>query len=102
MYYCNSCKQKFEEPEKSIEVHREIDYSNIERYDVCPYCGDSDFEELERCEICGKWKRSNETCLCYADIGTELDNAINVICLEFDCDRDKLADAVDVWFNSRF
>lgn len=101
MFYCNHCKEKFEFPSKEKISHNEIDFGS-ETYDICPYCGDDDFEEMEVCEICKEYKRPDVMCDCTAYIFGELDKAIEDIRWRYECENKVLEDTVDTWFNSRF
>lgn len=44
MYKCNSCGYEFETPMKGI--------GHLSAYAFCPRCQDSDFEEMNQCNIC--------------------------------------------------
>lgn len=49
MLKCKECDALFEEPKK------------LENGDeVCPECESKDFEEAERCEMCGQWFNLDE------------------------------------------
>lgn len=55
---CYNCGDVLNETElvDRKELHREIadgDHVPFETFRACPTCGDTDFEELETCEICG-------------------------------------------------
>lgn len=55
MYICNECKEVFEECEV---VYESVPYgmgSAYRKLYVCPYCGENDFDEAERCDHCGEW-----------------------------------------------
>ena len=55
MYICNECKEVFEEYDV---LYQPLPYgmgSAYEKWHICPYCGDNDFEEAEECEFCGEW-----------------------------------------------
>lgn len=45
MYFCNYCKEYFDEPATHEEYHSEVHAS--EYWDVCPYCGEDNFDEVE-------------------------------------------------------
>lgn len=67
MYICNTCKSRFEEPNKeSITFEDYYGVGNLfasrtrTTLDVCPYCDDDDIEELEKCEMCEEWFRSEQ------------------------------------------
>ena len=46
MYKCKNCGYEFETLMTGI--------GHLSGYGFCPRCQDSDFEEMEKCEICGK------------------------------------------------
>ena len=54
MYICNECKEVFEEYEVVYEALPYGMGSAYEKWCVCPYCGDTDFDEAEECECCGE------------------------------------------------
>lgn len=55
MYKCTSCGHIFEEGEQKTYTERHgLDTPPYEKYEGCPSCGSSDFEEVENCEICGE------------------------------------------------
>jgi len=48
MYVCNNCGRTFDETKVSKELMGEYwGTPAYEYYDVCPYCGDSDIDEIE-------------------------------------------------------
>lgn len=49
MYKCNYCGEAFDQPKATIERHG-LDSPPFERVDVCPYCGENSFEEIEEDE----------------------------------------------------
>ncbi len=51
MYMCIHCGHEFEEI-----AAKNYDRSTGTWEEYCPNCGSEDFEEAERCEICGEWK----------------------------------------------
>ena len=48
-YKCNSCGATFDQPKEVVETHG-FDRPPYERWLVCPYCEDSDFDEIEEDE----------------------------------------------------
>ena len=60
MYFCNECKEQFEEPRLMSDTHYEVDTRTDEIYSVCPYCASSDYEEMVSCLCCGEPIRSSE------------------------------------------
>lgn len=60
MLKCNRCGKLFEENEIFV---RHDEYGQEE---CCPYCHDSDLEEVTRCHICREWTPQvlieNDTC----------------------------------------
>lgn len=56
MYRCERCGELFDDPEMRTEVVGEyMGAPAKETYAVCPWCGDDELEEMNRC-ICGGWK----------------------------------------------
>lgn len=47
MFICEHCGEIFEEPK--------VIGNDVDRGEVCPGCGRCDFDEAERCSICGEW-----------------------------------------------
>lgn len=61
MYKCTSCGHIFEEGEQKTYTERHgLDTLPYEKYEGCPSCGSSDFEEVENCEICGELHTTDE------------------------------------------
>ena len=50
MYVCDWCKGEFEEAETVIETHS-LDTPPYERISVCPYCGATDFKEINEYDL---------------------------------------------------
>ena len=50
MYICNSCKGEFEVAKTVIETHG-LDTPPYEKIAVCPYCGTTDFEEIDEDDL---------------------------------------------------
>ena len=74
-YFCNDCKERFEEPRLMSDTHYEVDTRADEVYSVCPYCASSDYEEMGACSCCGEPIRSNEdycnSCIDFANEAIE-------------------------------
>ena len=67
MYYCNNCKEEFEEPNRkniTFEEYYGVDhlFPNSNRMDilVCPNCDDEDIEEMKTCDNCGEYCRFDD------------------------------------------
>lgn len=91
MYICNTCKSRFDEPNKeNITFEDYYGVGNLfasrtrTTLDVCPYCDDDDIEELEQCEICEEWFRSEDLTDTEGMVGGNVGYACPQ-CLE-DCD----------------
>lgn len=52
-YFCNQCGNTFYEPHQHIERHGFTE-GPYETTNVCPYCGDTDYEEAFECDLCGQ------------------------------------------------
>ena len=56
MYICRNCQQMFDSPNAVIDSDSEYWGRRVHHYtSVCPCCGSDDFEELDKCEVCGGW-----------------------------------------------
>ena len=44
MYKCRCCLRTFDEPHEYYETHG-FNYGPAERWSVCPYCGESDWDD---------------------------------------------------------
>lgn len=60
MYYCENCKNEFDEPSKEktcFENYYGVDHLFNESHDFilekCPHCGSEDIEEMSTCDNCG-------------------------------------------------
>lgn len=67
MFQCNNCNHKFEEPnvnhtsyEALYGVSSLFDSSTHYDQQVCPRCGDDDFDELMQCDFCENWVREED------------------------------------------
>lgn len=59
MYKCNECKEFFEEPK---EIYADVFYGDYDvtrpcntKISVCPYCENTGFEEVFKCEHCERY-----------------------------------------------
>ncbi len=56
MYLCNRCGRTFDFPDSVVDFRSEMWGRRVGHYvSVCPYCQDDDFDEMDRCEICGEY-----------------------------------------------
>lgn len=56
MYICTDCRQTFDSPNCVLDSYSEYWGAIAHHYkSVCPHCGSDDFEEMDKCEICGEW-----------------------------------------------
>lgn len=55
-WFCDECKEFFDEPAKERESHPELGGDGItyEVFTVCPICGSEDIHECEKCDGCGE------------------------------------------------
>lgn len=67
MFQCNNCNYKFDEPtKKNTTYESECGVSSLFmsstpcEMEVCPKCGDYDFDELMQCDFCGKWVKEED------------------------------------------
>lgn len=91
MYYCNNCKEEFEEPNRkniTFEEYYGVDhlFHDSNRMDllVCPNCGDDDIEEMKKCDYCEEWTREDDL----EDTEERVGGGIGYLCLQCmeDCD----------------
>lgn len=45
MYKCRECKEYFDEPDYFVEKYEAYGSPWYEKFYVCPYCGDSNYDE---------------------------------------------------------
>lgn len=80
MYICKSCGEKFENPITSHESMGEHFgrpvYEDIYR---CPYCQSENFEEAERCFVCGDYFLANHADDCCDECKEVLSNELNAL-----------------------
>lgn len=56
MYFCNRCRQMFDSPDAVYDFSSEAWGRTVEHYvNVCPHCKSDDFDEMDKCDICGEW-----------------------------------------------
>lgn len=60
MFRCNDCGCEFEAA-MVVREHHGLDYG-FEEIGVCPCCGESDYTEAHRCEICGEYTFNDHYC----------------------------------------
>lgn len=67
MFQCNNCNCRFDEPKvRRTSYEAEFGVSNLFpnstpwNMQVCPKCGDDDFEELMRCDACDEWVKEED------------------------------------------
>jgi len=67
MYYCKNCYEEFEEPKYEKECFEDFygvgnlfhDRHYFEK-SLCPYCGEDDFEEMKKCDVCEEWTKEDD------------------------------------------
>lgn len=56
MYICNRCSQTFGSLDKVYDFSSEAWGRTVDHYkSVCPNCGSDDYDEMDKCEICGEY-----------------------------------------------
>lgn len=67
MYYCNNCKDEFEEPARERTTFEDFYgvshlFNTSHDFDLlkCPNCGSDDIEEMATCDICGEYCLDND------------------------------------------
>lgn len=67
MWYCENCKNEFDEPDrekKCFEDLYEVSTLFYERnyFDmlVCPFCGSDEIEEMRKCDRCEEYCREDD------------------------------------------
>lgn len=65
MYICEECGHIFEDPERYEDHHPYGDTYAVERWSLCPKCGQTGYEEAYECTYCGKWTSYLDDGLCY-------------------------------------
>lgn len=89
MYYCENCKNEFDEPKrKNITYEDFYEVGNLftDRHKmtilVCPHCESEDIEEMVQCDRCEEFFRENDL------IDTEEMVGGNIGLLCCDCAKD--------------
>ena len=55
MYICMNCQTMFDSPNEVEDFTSEFWGARVRHMtSVCPYCGSDDFDEMDKCEICGE------------------------------------------------
>lgn len=55
MYFCENCRQTFENPKQEKEIHLELDSKDEEIFGICPYCHSTFYtDDIVECEVCEK------------------------------------------------
>ena len=56
MYLCANCGQMFDSPNIEEDFTSEF-WGSTARHmaSVCPNCGSDEFDEMDKCEVCGEW-----------------------------------------------
>lgn len=68
MWYCENCKNEFEEPiKKEITFEEYYGVSNLFQDShkteilICPFCeSDGTIEEMKECDYCGEWFKEDD------------------------------------------
>lgn len=56
MYFCNRCKETFDSLDAVYDFSSEAWGQTVRHYrSVCPHCGSDDYDEMDKCEICGEY-----------------------------------------------
>ena len=56
MYICMNCQTMFDSPDEVEDFTSEFWGARVRHMtSVCPNCGSDDFEEMDKCEVCGEW-----------------------------------------------
>lgn len=65
MYKCQ-CGMMFDSPEYEKDFSSEYFGRQVTHYTgVCPNCGSDEFEEMDKCDVCGEWiDPGTEMCDC--------------------------------------
>lgn len=71
MYICNNCGATFDEYAIEEEYHPYGNSYAVEKWAVCPCCGESDFDEAKKCKCCDEYVAELKDGLCdccYGDL----------------------------------
>lgn len=56
MYKCMNCQQMFDSPNCVLDSVSEYWGATAHHYtSVCPFCASDEYEEMDKCEVCGEW-----------------------------------------------
>lgn len=56
MYLCNRCGEMFDCPDSVFDFYSEAWGRTVKHYtSVCPHCHSDDYDEMDKCEICGEY-----------------------------------------------
>lgn len=78
MFYCNECKEEFEQGTRVSQLHNEVDTRQYETFYLCPYCSSEDFEEMDTCDCGASIKSSEDYCSnCKETINAHLSEMVN-------------------------
>ena len=94
MFECERCGHMFDECEINHRFSRLDGWSH-----ECPHCGDTDFHEVQRCNVCGEWTDAEEleSGLCKKCQGDALHELTSLIVTHFNYHEIQyLKDYVDV------
>ena len=54
MYLCANCGRMFDSPDEVEDFTSEYWGATVRHYTtVCPNCGSDDFDEMDKCQVCG-------------------------------------------------
>lgn len=89
MYYCEDCKNEFDEPEIEkttyedfYEIASMFPNKNEMILEKCPHCGSENIEDMETCDKCGEFCRYEDL----IDSERKAGGGIGFLCP--DCARD--------------
>lgn len=100
MFYCNECKEIFDEydAEARKEYPNSTDFPNsYYTYLVCPNCHSDNIQEAQRCELCGEWhpEDEGEECeTCKLDFDEILSNYIREARERYGADKEQIIEAI--------
>lgn len=64
MYFCNSCKRTFDEPDDNSWYEDAAGAPCRMDDDGCPYCGSSDYDKVHQCALCKEETAVGDDDLC--------------------------------------
>lgn len=103
MYRCNNCDELFDIPKMVTETVGMIGLQPAtSSYIACPHCGvDMDYEEVEKCELCGEYYEELEDGFCKSCIAETKKKFLQVINEEFDENEQEILEYLysveDLW-----